>query len=452
MSSGRRQYNFKPWLGAFATLVICAWVSDRPLRQPQRVFGAAESVQIEEAQALWRGTFALSERRHDTAEFEGRVYSYFPPMYTFLAALIVLFFGGVPHFFFVALAGMVVVLAYMLFLRLTGSAAWAVVFSLAFIIGTSHWPVLDRMLREAKPYAVNHVLASIGLLLILLTLAQSYLKSSLTIADESSDRPEARQFRESARTEVRGSYGFVITPGHGGFALACLGLVVAGLSRQMTVAFALPLCYLAWQEGRQGRGWTKLAIVVVSVAAVGGVTMALNAAKFANPFDSGYTYNYVGRDDVFARDAREFGLFSPHYIPRNLYYLGVAGPQLHKIEMKGKPEWYLRPDEMGAGILWTTPLLIFAFFGWSRVKEDRVRLLLLCSIAAIFVALLFWHGTGSVQKGFHRYSLDFVPALFFLLVPVCLATLRRRWLTVVAVSWSILYFAVLLQLPHIRVW
>ena len=410
-SSCRRSIRLRSWLGALATLVICAVVSERPLWQPGRVFGPAESVQIEEAQALWRGTFALSERRHDTAEFEGRVYSYFPPMYTFLAGLFVPFFDGVPHFFFVALAGLLVVLTYALILRLSGSAAWAVVFALAFIVGTSHWPVLDRMLREAKPYSVNHVLASIGVVLILLVMVS-----------------------------------------HRWFVLVGVGLVVAGLSRQMTVAFAVPLCYLAWQEGRQGRGWSKLALVVASVAVVASVTMTINAAKFANPFDSGYIHNYVGRDDAFARDAREFGLFSAHYVPRNLYYLSVAPPQLHRIEIGEEPQWFLRADEMGAGILLTTPLLIFAFFGWSRVKEDRVRLLLLCSIAAIFVALLFWHGTGNVQKGFHRYSLDFVPALFFLLVPVCLATTRRKWLTVAAVSWSILYFAVLLPRPHIRVW
>ena len=410
-ASKQRENKRGVWLGGLVTLVVCAVVSDRLLWQPGRVFGAAESVQIEEAQSLWKGTFQLSERRHDTAEFEGRVYSYFPPMYTFLAALFVPFFGGVPHLFFVVLAGVLATLAYLLFLRLTGSVAWAVVLSLGFVIGTSHWPVVDQMLRGARPYHVNHVLASIGVLLILLTLSSQRW-----------------------------------------FPAACLGLVLAGLSRQMTMAYALPLGWLAWQGARVGRGWAPLILATASVATVAGVTMAINGAKFANPLDSGYIHNYVGRDDAFAWDAREHGLFSGHYVLRNLYHVTIAPPQLHAIEMAGRREWHLRSDELGAGVFWTTPLLLFAVFAWRAIRCDKLKLALLGAVAAIFVALLLWHGTGSVQKGYHRYAMDFVPGLFFLLVPGCLATRHRRWLTVLAVSWSIFYFAVLLPLPNIRVW
>src|SRR5262245_59699410 len=118
--------QIEKWIGGLVVLLSCGLLTDRPLWQAGKVFGAAESVQIEEAQSLWKGLLQLSERRHDTAEFNGRIYSYFPPMYTFLAAMFVPVFGGVPHLFFVALAGLLIVLAYVLLLRLAGSTAWAV--------------------------------------------------------------------------------------------------------------------------------------------------------------------------------------------------------------------------------------------------------------------------------------------------------------------------------------
>ncbi len=402
---------WKFWLGGLALLIICALASDRPLWQPERVLGFAENVQIEEAKAIWHGRLDLPERRWDTALFGGRVYSYFPPMFTFIAALFVPFFDGVPHLFLVVLAAAMVLLAYALFVRLSGSIAWGMFLTLGLVMGTSHWPVLERMLRGGTPYNVNHVLATIGLLMMLISLAY--------------DR---------------------------WIGLACIGLAIAALSRQMTLAYAGPLLIWAWRRRKPSSGRASVWCACGTVVAVLLITLANNTLKFADPIDSGYIHNYEGRDDAFARDAREFGLFAAHYVPRNLYYATIATPWLHGIGADGQRAWYLHADDMGAGVLWTTPLLLWAVFEGRRLSKDRLHMALLGSVFVIFSALLFWHGTGSVQRGFNRYSLDYLPVLFAILVPGCLVTNKRRWLTVLMVSWSILYFAVLLPRPNIRVW
>ncbi len=399
------------FLGASLTLIVCSLATERPLWNPGHLFGSAENIQIAEAEAILTGRLDLPERRWDTAFKDGKVYSYFPPLFTFIAAAVVPVFGGVPHLLIVGLAALIPLLAYVLFVRLSNSIVWGVLLAIGMVMGTSLWPIMDKMMRGATPYSVNHVLAVVGLLMLLIScLSRKHL------------------------------------------ILGGMGLVVAALSRQMTLAYALPLFFFPWR----GHGDRRLRMpFVITLGACGvalGGTMTMNGLKFGNPLDSGYMHNYVDRDDAFALDARAHGLFSPHYVPRNLYYMNVGLPGLHKISIGEDHRWYLRPNEMGVGIWWTTPMLLWLFAGWKSIWSDPQRRHLLLATLLIIAALMFWHGTGSVQRGFNRYSLDFVPVLFALVVPDCLKNRRNRWLTVGCVVWSLLYFAIWLPRPNIRVW
>ena len=138
------------FLGGALLLLIVGALAQTSLWRPEVRRTIRENVQIAEAQAWWQGRLDLPERKHDTALKDGRVYSYFPPMFTFLSAAIVPWFDGVPHAVIVALGAMVPLLAYALFLRLSGSVPWAMVLSLGLIAGTSVWPVLDRAVRGGR--------------------------------------------------------------------------------------------------------------------------------------------------------------------------------------------------------------------------------------------------------------------------------------------------------------
>ncbi len=397
-------------LGAVLVLIVFGAVVPARWYRPGVSFGIAENVQIAEAQAWWQGRLDLPERKWDTALKDGRVYSYFPPMFTMLSACVVPFCGGVPHWFVAGFVLLVPLAAYRLFLMLTSSVVWAVILSLGLTCGTSMLPVASSAVSGAKPYSINHSLAVLGLLFVLIDLLGS------------------RRMR-----------------------LACLGLFVAALSRQLTIVFAIPIVIAAWYGRDVSHRARRLVLVGLTCLVVVGLYGGLNQAKFGHPLRTGYMLNHAGRDDVFAREARAHGLLSLHWVPRNLYYMNIGLPRLHRIEVAGAPEWYLRPNTMGTGIWWTTPILCWVFFCVRDVRSDRVKRALLGASGLLFGLLMLWHATGAVQRGFNRYSLDFLPVLIALIVPTCLSG-RRRWLTLAMLAWGVAYFRTVPFVPPLRIW
>lgn len=405
--SGRRGI---PWWSLLVLLLIWGWLTPAKLWRPGTVLGIDENVQIAEALAWWDGRLDLPERRWDTALYEGKVYSYFPPVFTIIAAAVVPFFGGIPHLVLALLACITVALAFLLFFRLTESAWWSLALGLGFVCGTSVFPVLDQCLRGGAPYSVNHVISVIGTLIFL---------------DDYCGRRR-------------------VWPG-------CVGLVVTALSRQLTIGYALPLAMMALEHSPGASRQRRIALVATTCVLIGVVYGGLNTLKFGHPLSTGYMANHEGRDDVFAREARANGLVSPRWVPRNLYYTNVGLPTFHRVDTAGEEEAFLRPNTMGAGIWWTSPLLLYLLIDARRTIRDRRGVALLAGGVAVFVMLMFWHATGAVQRGYNRYSLDYIPVMFALIAPRCVEG-RRRWMTAACIAWGVLYFCVVLPMPRVRMW
>jgi hypothetical protein len=389
---------------------LFAVLTERPLWQPDRVFSARENIQIGEAQAWWRGKMDLPERVHDTALRDGRVYSYFPPMFSLIAASMVPFFGGVPHLVVVMLVVGVLLLSYVLFHRLSHSIVWSVVLTIGLICGTSAWPVFDEALRGAAPYHVNHVLCMMGVLLLL------------------------NEYFGTRRVCV-----------------GAIGFGLATLSRQLTVVFALPLLFMAYSNSDARPRRLRVGMAAIGCLVIGGGYLWLNAVKFGHPLTTGYMLNHEGRDDVFAREAREHGTLSLHWIPRNLYYANVGLPDVHAIQTAGQERVYIRPNRMGTGIWWTSPILVWLFLDARRIVRDRERLPIFVAAGSLFGLLMLWHATGADQRGYNRYSLDYMPALFALIVPGCMEA-RRRLITTGLIFWGVVYYVWILPMPYIRIW
>ncbi len=402
--AGEAGLRKRPWwslevvLGAVVVYLAVVGLLETKLWRPGTVFDGKTNCQIAEAQAWWDGRFDLPERVWDTALVNERVYSHFPLMFSFLAAGVAPFFQGVPHWVLLLAVGPIPLLAYGLFYRLTRSATWGAVLALGLVCGTSLWPVLNVALRGASPYYVNHALGTLGLLIFLI------------------------EFCGRRRVGVAG-----------------LGLIVATLSRQLTVAFAIPLIWLAVQgrDARQRR--RQLFALGVTGVIVAGVPLAANTLKFGHPLRTGYGLIYEGRDDPVARDAQTHGLFAAHFVPRNLYYMNLGFPRLHRIEMAGEPEYHLQPNVKGVGIWWTTPVLLWLFFNVRRILRERAVWGLLAAAGIVFTILMFFHTTGQVQRGYNRFSLDFLPVLLVVIAPTCFAG-KRRWISVAMVIWSVIYF------------
>ncbi|HNQ22209.1 MAG TPA: hypothetical protein PKK06_03860 [Phycisphaerae bacterium] len=396
--AARRQW----WMGALLVYLVLLGLNEANLWRPRVVFGGLENVQIWEAQAWWQGRCDLPQREWDTSEYQGRVYSYFPPLFTMVATLIVPWGNGVPHWCIVLLALPLPLLAYALFARLTGSELHAVLLTVGLFAGTSAWQATRKAIQTCAPYHINHMLALVGVLLFV----HAYL-------------------------------------GKGRLGLAGVGLAVASWSRQLTLAYALPFFYLAWAGAPAGRRWSRLAMAGACTAVIVALPLVLNTLKFSNPLEDGYLLNYEGRDDQFAQDARTYGLFSTHYVPRNLYWTNLGFWELHEIKVAGRPEVHWRPSTMGVGLWWTSPLLLWLFPCLPALLRDPKKRVLLAAVVVIYVALLLWHGTGSTQRGYNRYSLDYVPVLMALITPVCV-TRWRGWVSAGLIVWSVVYFRFLL--------
>src|SRR5437773_1455661 len=157
----------------------------------------------------------------------------------------------------------------------------------------------------------------------------------------------------------------------------------------------------------------------------GGLPLAIvyvgyNLLRWGTPFDDGYTRLIQG--DVFFNH----GLFSPLYLPRQLYAIFLQDP-----EIVPDTPFFLRPRFIGMSPFITTPAFLWIFVALREIRRDVA---VVATGAAALLALLpdLFHGTVGFQQFGYRFSIDAQPFL----VPLALAghgLIRgggRRWPTV----------------------
>ncbi len=459
MRSWPRRRRVRVGLGLVYAGVACFWLLDLAGLSLLHRFTVGDNANLLEARSWLRGRLdliidqaALSRpnntgRPWDTALFQGRVYSHFPPLGTMVfVPMAWLWNDEAPRWVLLVLLGLVTpALAYRVLLVCTPSVRTAILMTFALLFGSSLTFVVDRSVRWAMVFHTNQALSTLGLLLFL------------------------------------GEYF-----GQRRVWLAAIGLALSFWSRQLTLAYAVPLIYMAWRwpsrtarpadepvptdEGEpafrpnlaNAHRWQRLAVATLACAAMVGCAMMLNSAKFQNPLDSGYRHIYAGRDDGFARDAATYGIFSPHYFGQNLFWLFVGPPQslqvgglfLRRVEngsLMGRWESgyqprlrraqfaYLRANTLCTGLIWSTPLVCYLLFDLRRIRRDPSRCVLLVAAAVVLAAQLCYHSVGQDQRGYNRYSMDYLSPLLAILSPFALHG-RRKWITPVLIGWSLLYF------------
>ncbi|MCC6650678.1 MAG: hypothetical protein IT348_05975 [Candidatus Eisenbacteria bacterium] len=177
-----------------------------------------------------------------------------------------------------------------------------------------------------------------------------------------------------------------------------LGLTV--LTRS-TTTLALPFAaWLLWTreereggEPAKGRPWLPLALaLLVPVGLAAALHGAYNWARFGSPLDAGYHYILMGPE--FEALVKQYGRFSLHFLPQNLYGWLLRPP----IWQNG----YFHPDPHGMSLLLTTPYLLLAL--WPR-KWSRLEVFALVSFALISLPSLLYYNDGWVHFG-QRFALD----------------------------------------------
>ena len=198
----------------------------------------------------------------------------------------------------------------------------------------------------------------------------------------------------------------------------CLGLAV--LTRgQLLFMFPFFVAEM-WRTGRRDKlhRWVAFATPLVVLAAF---AMWHNYARFGDPLEFGYNYLAVRQQS----DIERFGLFSPHYLSRNLVAAFLLVP-----EVSGQAP-YIHISGHGLAMWVTTPPLLLLLTFRPRGGFHRG---LWISAASVAVWSLFYQNTGWVQFGY-RFSLDYLVFLILLLaVDARQLTSIARGLIVIAVA------------------
>ena len=196
----------------------------------------------------------------------------------------------------------------------------------------------------------------------------------------------------------------------------CLGLAFA---TRAPLVFAAPLfVFEALRSARlpepRGQGLVQryavgrclrlLLLFVLPIAAVVALCCWHNAARFGDPFETGYRYLSIG----WAKRIAKWGLFDYHYLAKNL---GVMLTSLPWFPAQGGP---VQINGHGLALWVTTPMYLW-LLGAKRWSPLARALLLTAALVAL--PTLFYQNTGWVQFGY-RFSNDYAPLLFMLLAIV----------------------------------
>jgi len=146
--------------------------------------------------------------------------------------------------------------------------------------------------------------------------------------------------------------------------------------------------------------WRKVALFAAGALPLLAFAGYANWARFGSPTDFGHAHFWNNRVNA---DIRRYGLFSLHYLERQLHAAFTRMPRVENGHITYHPD--------GMSIFITTPL--FALLLWPRARP-RLHLPLWLTVAATALPGFLYQNTGYVQFGY-RFSLDYTPYLFLLL-------------------------------------
>lgn len=168
---------------------------------------------------------------------------------------------------------------------------------------------------------------------------------------------------------------------------------------------------VTWKQAFQ---WTAKTTLPIAVAVLG--LLGYNYLRFDNWLDFGYTTVNAGADII--NNVQAHGLFSPYFIPNNLYVMLFKMPRIHwGVPWPAIPKgalWPIDPTTTGMSIFLTTPPLLYLFH-----RYPKQWWILGAWGAVLFNVLMLacYSNTGAQQFGY-RYVLDMLVPLTTMLAVV----------------------------------
>ena len=168
---------------------------------------------------------------------------------------------------------------------------------------------------------------------------------------------------------------------------------------------------IAGSTGSKRKKLKNTLLLLAPVALSAFVFFLYNFSRFGKPLEQGYSFQIISGA---TERAREYGLISLKHIPGNLYYFLIAPPKQAFADGVSKVLRFpfITMNEWGMGIFFTSIYLIKLF---SVSYKNKLNRNLLLTSAAVAVPIFMYYGVGFRQYGY-RYSLDFLPYLFLILM------------------------------------
>lgn len=173
--------------------------------------------------------------------------------------------------------------------------------------------------------------------------------------------------------------------------------------------------------------FTYCLIGLAPIVLVSSFILLYNLLRFGNVFENGLTYQLMG--EWFMKMIGQYGIFSIHYIPMNLYANYVKYPLLDLVNKVIVPK--------GGSLFLLSPLFFAAIYALWQDRRDAHTWFLFAAVIIGNIPVLMIVGPESIHFG-PRYLLDIV-------VPLLLLTARgmSRWsnrLILLLVGVSVLHY------------
>lgn len=177
--------------------------------------------------------------------------------------------------------------------------------------------------------------------------------------------------------------------------------LLAGLALGMAVAcrptMLFAVVFFAGEWWRGGRDLKRAAGFAATLGAIGLLLAWHNWARFADPFEFGHRF----LDVRWQPRMQQYGLFSTHYLMRNLECLLWLMPQV-----SGESP-FLRFSLHGSALWLTTPWLVAAPLAREAFAQRRE---LLVAAAAVAALPLLYQNSGQTQFTY-RFAHDWLPMI-----------------------------------------
>lgn len=155
----------------------------------------------------------------------------------------------------------------------------------------------------------------------------------------------------------------------------------------------------AFVAGTDARAFLRRSLpFALPVLVAGGLAAWMNQARFENPFEFGHEYLQI----VWRARIEKWGLFSYHYVGRNLAIVLASLPWL------SREAPHLVVSGHGLALWVTTPHVLYALY---PKRMPAILVALTVPTALVFVADLMYQNSGWIQFGY-RFSLDYLAAVF----------------------------------------